>query len=85
MRRVLAPGGRLHFLEHVRAPDPSVERWQRRLQPLWRRMACGCELTRDTEDRITGAGFEIEVIDRFWLPNAPRFLGCMIRGRAIAA
>jgi len=84
IRRVLVPGGRLLFLEHVRAPDPGVERWQRRLQPLWGRLACGCVLSRDTERRIVEAGFRIEGIDRFWLPRTPRFLGRMILGRAAA-
>ncbi|MGH7550608.1 MAG: class I SAM-dependent methyltransferase [Gemmatimonadota bacterium] len=83
-RRVLAPGGRLVFLEHVLAPDPGVERWQRRVQPLWGRLGCGCVLARDTERRIAEAGFEIEAIDRFWLPRTPRLLGRMIRGRAAA-
>ncbi|MGH7572810.1 MAG: methyltransferase domain-containing protein [Gemmatimonadota bacterium] len=84
LRRVLASGGRLLFLEHVRAPDNGVERWQRRLQPLWGRLACGCHLARDTEDRIADAGFGIEAIERFWLPRVPRLLGRMIRGRAVA-
>jgi ubiquinone/menaquinone biosynthesis C-methylase UbiE len=84
IRRVLVSGGRLLFLEHVRAPDPGVERWQRRLQPLWGRLACGCVLSRDTERRIVEAGFRIEGIDRFWLPRTPRFLGRMILGRAAA-
>lgn len=82
-RRVLAHGGRLHFLEHVRAPDPTVERWQERLQPLWGRLACGCVLARDTERRIVEAGFTIEALDRFWLAHVPRILGRMIRGRAV--
>jgi len=82
-RRVLAPGGRLLFLEHVRAPDPGVERWQRRVQPVWGRLACGCVLARDTELRIEEEGFTIEALDRFWLAHVPRILGRMIRGRAV--
>ncbi len=85
IRRVLPPGGSLLFLEHVRAPDPGVERWQHRLQPLWSRIACGCHLARDTERRIAEAGFELRAIERFWLPRVPRLLGRMIRGRAAAA
>ncbi len=81
-RRVLAPSGRLLFLEHVRAPDPRIERWQRRLQPFWGRLACGCVLARDTEPRIVDAGFTIEALDRFWLPRVPRVVGRLIRGRA---
>ena len=82
IRRVLVPDGRLLFLEHVRAPDAGVERWQRRLQPVWGRIACGCVLARDTERRIVEAGFRLNVIERFWLPRAPRLLGRMIRGTA---
>lgn len=85
IRRVLAPGGRLLFLEHVRAPDANVERWQRRLQPLWGRLACGCHLARDTELRIAEAGFGFEAIERFRLPRVPRLFGSMIRGRAAAS
>ncbi|MGH7543559.1 MAG: class I SAM-dependent methyltransferase [Gemmatimonadota bacterium] len=81
-RRVLAPSGRLLFLEHVRALDPGVERWQQRLQPIWGRLACGCVLARDTERRIVEAGFTIEALDRFWLPRVPRVVGRLIRGRA---
>ncbi|HKY60685.1 MAG TPA: class I SAM-dependent methyltransferase, partial [Gemmatimonadota bacterium] len=82
-RRVLAPGGRLLFLEHVRAPDPGLERWQRRLQPIWGRLACGCVLARDTEQRILDIGFTIEEIERFWLPRVPRVVGRMVRGQAV--
>lgn len=82
-RRVLRRDGRLRFLEHVRAPVSSIERWQRRLQPLWGRLACGCELARDTEQRIVNAGFTIEELDRFWLAHAPKIIGRMIRGRAL--
>ena len=81
-RRVLLPGGRLLFLEHVRAPDPGLERWQRRLQPIWGRLACGCHLARDTERRIVEAGFNVEELDRFRLPHVPGIVGHMIRGRA---
>ena len=81
-RRVLAPGGRLLFFEHVRAREPRLERWQHRLQPVWGRLAGGCHLARDTERQIADAGFAIEAIDRFHLPHVPRIVGRMIRGRA---
>jgi ubiquinone/menaquinone biosynthesis C-methylase UbiE len=60
LRRVIAPGGRFHFLEHGLAPDPEVVAWQRRLEPLQRRLAGGCHLTRDIPALITDAGFVID-------------------------
>lgn len=81
-QRVLKPGGSLLFLEHVSAPEPGVRRWQRRLEPIWKRIGCGCHLTRDTEAKISTAGFEVTRIDRYWLAKAPRVVGWVIRGSA---
>jgi SAM-dependent methyltransferase len=67
--RVIRPGGELRFYEHVRAGDPGWARWQRRVDPVWTRIAGGCHLTRDTEAAIRAAGFVIESSDRF--PFAP--------------
>jgi SAM-dependent methyltransferase len=60
VRRVLRPGGRFHFLEHGLAPDPGVARWQRRLEPVQKRVADGCHLTRDPVGLVRRAGFEVE-------------------------
>jgi SAM-dependent methyltransferase len=60
LRRVLGPGGRLHFVEHGLAADPRVARCQRRLDPLQRRLAGGCHLSRDIPALIVAAGFELE-------------------------
>ena len=60
VRRVLRPGGRFHFLEHGLSPDPSVATWQRRLEPIQKRVADGCHLTRDPTELVRAAGFEIE-------------------------
>ncbi len=57
IRRVLRPGGRLHLLEHGLSPEGSVARWQRRLDPLERRVAGGCHLTREPLALVTEAGF----------------------------
>jgi SAM-dependent methyltransferase len=59
VRRVLRPGGRLHFLEHGRAPHPRVAAWQRRLEPIQKRVADGCHLTRDPVELVAAAGFEV--------------------------
>lgn len=81
--RVLKPGGRLLFLEHVAAHSHSARfAWQRRLEPLWKRVAGNCHLTRDTEGAIRTAGFQIERIERESIRRAIPFLRPCIRGAA---
>jgi ubiquinone/menaquinone biosynthesis C-methylase UbiE len=63
VRRVLRPGGRFHFLEHGLSPDPSVAAWQRRFEPVQKRLADGCHLTRDATELVRAAGFEIERVE----------------------
>ncbi|MGN6160903.1 MAG: class I SAM-dependent methyltransferase [Marmoricola sp.] len=67
--RVLRPGGVLAFLEHGLAPDASVASWQRRLDPLERRLAGGCELSRDIPALVRQAGFEILDLEAKYLPG----------------
>jgi len=67
VRRVLRPGGRLLFIEHVRAAG-STARWQDRLEPLWGRLHGGCHPNRDTVAAIEEAGFEIETFESFHPP-----------------
>lgn len=68
--RVLRPGGRFLAIEHVEAPVGSAaRRWQGRLAGIWRRLFDGCELCRETEQLLGGAGFAAVVIDRFTLPT----------------
>lgn len=69
IRRVLKPGGSLHFLEHGLAPDPGVARWQRRLEPVQRRVFAGCHLTRDTPQLVGQAGFRIVRLRQEYLPG----------------
>jgi ubiquinone/menaquinone biosynthesis C-methylase UbiE len=83
-RRVLRPGGRLLFLEHVRAaPGSSLERWQDRLRGLWRVVAGGCSPNRDTVAAIEAAGFDVEILDRWDEPGAglarPHVTGSAVR------
>lgn len=84
VRRVLRPDGRLHFLEHGLSPLPRVSRWQYRLDPLERRVAGGCELSRDIPRLLAAAGFTIDELLEEALPG-PRVLapfGHLFRGVA---
>jgi SAM-dependent methyltransferase len=85
VRRVLKPGGTLHFVEHGLAPDESVRRWQRRLEPVQKRVFGGCHLTRPVADLVTGAGFTIAELDVFYEDGAPKFLGADSLGKAVSA
>lgn len=80
--RVLRPGGTLCFLEHGRAPDPDVRRWQRRLEPIQRRVAGGCHLTRNIVEAVNAAGLTVEPVDAFYLDGTPRAFGAMVLGTA---
>ena len=64
LRRVLKPGGTLHFVEHGLAPDLGVQRWQHRLEPMQKLLFGGCHLTRDIPALLTAAGFEIAELRR---------------------
>jgi ubiquinone/menaquinone biosynthesis C-methylase UbiE len=85
VRRVLKPGGTLHFLEHGLAPDESVRRWQHRLEPLQKRMFGGCHLTRPIAGLLTSAGFEITELDVFYEDGTPKFLGADSLGTAVSS
>lgn len=69
MNRVLKPGARLYFSEHGAAPDASVRRWQDRLNPLWGRVAGGCNINREVPSLLKDAGFRIEQIETLYLPG----------------
>ena len=66
IRRVLKPGGALHFVEHGLAPEDVVARWQHRLNPLWRPVGGGCNLDRNVPELIVGAELAAERLDEFW-------------------
>lgn len=86
LRRVLAPGGRFHFLEHGRAPEPGVARWQNRLAPLNHAVAGGCQMNRDIRALIADADLEIVELDTYYgegpRPFAYRFQGIARRPEA---
>lgn len=83
VRRVLAPGGALHFVEHGLAPDENVRRWQHRLEPIQKRVAGGCHLTRDIPSLVLDAGFEIRELDTFYEEGTPKPLGALSLGVAV--
>lgn len=72
-RRVLRPGGALHFVEHALAPDADVAAKQRRWQPRWERFAGGCHLDRDIPGLVAEAGFTLEGLEAFYAPG-PGFM-----------
>ncbi len=84
VRRVLKPGGTLHFVEHGLAPDERVRRWQHRLEPMQKRIFGGCHLTRPIADLLANAGFTITELDVFYEKGAPKTLGADSLGVAVA-
>ena len=83
MRRVLKPEGRLLFIEHGIAEDPRIARWQRRLDPLWTRIAGGCHLDRSADRLLEASGFRCEKLERFRHAAAPALVGQLYRGVAL--
>lgn len=75
MFRVLKPDGRLIFCEHGLAPDKSVAKWQKRINPVWGKIAGGCNLDRDIPNLISSSGFKILSIEEMYLPSTPKFAG----------
>lgn len=84
VRRVLKPGGTLHFVEHGLAPDERVRRWQRRLEPIQKRAFGGCHLTRPVVELVTRAGFTITELDVFYEDGAPKPLAAHSLGTAVS-
>ncbi len=82
LRRVLKPGGTLHFVEHGLAPDEGVQRWQHRLEPVQKRLFGGCHLARPIVDLLKGAGFTITELDVYYEKGAPKFVGANSLGVA---
>jgi len=72
MKRVLKPGGKLIFFEHGLSPDPDVQKWQQRLEPLFRWAFEGCHVTRDVPSLLGQSGFSIEHMDAGYLAPFPK-------------
>ena len=81
-RRVLKPGGRLLFVEHGRAPDRSAAAWQNRIEPVWKRIAGGCHLTRPVTQAISEAGFVCNAPQGHYMRRTPKWLGWVEWGEA---
>lgn len=82
MYRVLRPGGELLFAEHGRAPDPDVRRLQDRINPIWKRFAGGCNLNRAIDSLVGDAGFDVQSLDKEYLPG-PRIATFNYWGRGV--
>ena len=73
--RVLKTEGQLLFCEHGLAPDKNIAKWQRRINPIWNKIAGGCNLNRDIPNLITSSGFKILNMEEMYLPSTPKFAG----------
>lgn len=82
VRRVLKPDGQFLFLDHGLSPQTSVARWQHLLNPLQRKIACGCQLTVNVEKELQAAGFQIRELRKYYVEDTPRFLGFVYEGIA---
>jgi len=82
IRRVLRPGGRLLFLEHVRSTDPELARTQDRWDPFWRRFGHGCRCNRDTLTALRAGGLDVERVEDTRMPKAWPIVRPMIVGSA---
>jgi ubiquinone/menaquinone biosynthesis C-methylase UbiE len=82
IKRVLAPGGQLLFLEHVRAHDDGLAKWQDRLEGPWKFLADGCRCNRDTVSAIDAAGFQLGDVKSGELPKLPALVRPLVTGSA---
>ena len=73
--RVLKPNGKLLFCEHGLAPDINVVKWQKRINPIWNKIAGGCNLNRDIPKLIRSSGLKISNMEEMYLPSTPKFAG----------
>ena len=84
IHRVLRPGGLFVFLEHIAAVEnPKRHRWQHRIEPLWKRCAGNCHLTRTTDQAIPAAGFELVEARRESIAKMPPWVRVSTRGHAV--
>ncbi|MEL6686028.1 MAG: methyltransferase domain-containing protein [Pseudomonadota bacterium] len=82
MGRILKPGGEILFTEHGKAPDPKVARWQKRIDPIWKRLAGGCHTGRDIPALFDTAGLKLARLDEMYVPG-PKVLSYNYWGAAV--
>jgi ubiquinone/menaquinone biosynthesis C-methylase UbiE len=80
--RVLKPEGRFFFVEHGRSPEPKVQRWQDRMNPVQKTICGGCNINRDIEHLVREAGFALDQVDKYYLRGQPKMSAFMTRGVA---
>ena len=83
IRRVLKPGGQLLFCEHGRSSNNNTAKWQDRINPIWKRLAGGCNLNRNVADLLNEAGFKITELENYALTGTPKVIGYHYRGSAM--
>lgn len=81
MRRALKPGGQLIFVEHGKSEEPNIAKWQRRIEPIWKKIGGGCHLTRRADDLLTDGGFHLREFESGYQPG-PKFAAFMMHGIA---
>lgn len=69
VRRVLKPNGKLVFCEHGKAPDIAIQKWQNRINPLWKRLGGGCNLNKDIPLIIEASGFKMNGMEKMYIPG----------------
>jgi ubiquinone/menaquinone biosynthesis C-methylase UbiE len=81
MRRILKPEGDILFCEHGRAPDAAIAKWQTRIDPIWSKLAGGCQSGRNIPELFTQAGLKVADLNQAYIPG-PRVLSYNYWGRA---
>ena len=81
IKRVIKPGGKVIFAEHGESPDESIRKWQKRINPVWSRVAGGCQLNRKIERLYESSGFKFKTIEKGYL-EGPKFATYNYRGIA---
>lgn len=85
VRRVLRPGGPFCFVEHGVSPDRNVQRWQKRLNPIQRRLSCGCHLDRDIPALLEAGGMRVQQLETYYTKREPKIMGWNFQGIAVPA